>query len=897
MNNIAENIKQRLSMREPLQESLDIVAKLADTLTLKKPPTDADKAETFLKDELAKVKALFPTCTNFERDFPSVAFSIATGVGKTRLMGACVAYLYLKKGIRNFFVLAPNLTIYNKLIEDFGNPAYHKYLFNGITEFVHHPPVIITGDNYNQHHGMQSVFSGVNINIFNIAKFNSDNKGQKKGGIALAPRIKRLSEYLGQSYFDYLSALPDLVILMDEAHRYHADASKNAINELRPVFGLEMTATPIDEKGKPFKNVVYEYSLARALADGKYVKNPAIATRRNFDKADYSDDDIQRIKLEDAMSIHENTKTELDIYSRSTGQKQVKPFVLVVCRDIAHATDTAAFIESADFYKGRYKGKVLRIDSSSIDEVEEKFISLESVDNNIEIVVHVNMLKEGWDVTNLYTIVPLRAANASVLIEQTIGRGLRLPYDGKRTGVESVDKLTVLAHENFQAVIDAAKDENSIINKMSHIVIEDDTDFGKPVEAFTTKSIVTQKIETERAEVAKIENPIKKQEAQNIVEAKFAIITALLSFKGMPNVRNISDLAKPEPKQELVRKAIEVARATPNLFIEDIITEIEKQVDTVIEDKKRNEIEIPQITIYRGESIAYFKPFDLDTSKGFSLKALDAEIIRLNLIDDKTEIIKSKASGIYADPVKTILLELIDYPEIDADDYGELIFTLASQAVDAIRLNLDKEEELPKTVFDYKRVIAENIYNQMMKHFVIEQGGFISDKVLPFTRIRDWNGKKLANDGIKDYRDVVTPTSSVTKYLYIGFEKAGHSQYKFDSKTELDLAYILENDTSVLKWLYPAPLQFNIVWDNGKHNYRPDFVIETADTIYMLETKRADAISNDDVQKKRLAAEKYCADATAYTIQNGGKPWKYILVPHDIVQRTSSLDYVISRSE
>ena len=64
----------------------------------------------------------------------------------------------------------------------------------------------------------------------------------------------------------------------------------------------------------------------------------------------------------------------------------------------------------------------------------ERLLKVESPDEPTEIVIHVNMLKEGWDVTNLYTIVPLRAANARILIEQTIGRGLRLPY-GKRTGV------------------------------------------------------------------------------------------------------------------------------------------------------------------------------------------------------------------------------------------------------------------------------------------------------------------------------------------------------------------------------------------------------------------------------------------------------------------------------
>ena len=83
--------------------------------------------------------------------FPSMCFALATGVGKTRLMGAFVAYLYLEKGIKNFFVLAPNLTIYNKLIGDFENVSSPKYVFQGIGEFVHSRPRIVTGDNYDQY--------------------------------------------------------------------------------------------------------------------------------------------------------------------------------------------------------------------------------------------------------------------------------------------------------------------------------------------------------------------------------------------------------------------------------------------------------------------------------------------------------------------------------------------------------------------------------------------------------------------------------------------------------------------------------------------------------------------------------------------------------------------------
>lgn len=147
MNKITANIKQRLSLRKPLGEALEVVEKIADTLSLAKQSSDTD-TEAFCKAELQKIKEVFPHVKDFERDFPSFAFSIATGIGKTRLMGACIAYLYLAKGIKHFFVLAPNLALYEKLIRDFGDPSYEKYVFKGIAEFVSNPPVVVTGDNY-----------------------------------------------------------------------------------------------------------------------------------------------------------------------------------------------------------------------------------------------------------------------------------------------------------------------------------------------------------------------------------------------------------------------------------------------------------------------------------------------------------------------------------------------------------------------------------------------------------------------------------------------------------------------------------------------------------------------------------------------------------------------------
>ena len=84
MNKNANFIKQRLSLRYPLQEALDIVADLTSKLSLNK--------QVNLVEELSKVSESYPKCTDFEREFPSICFSIATGVGKTRLMGACITY-------------------------------------------------------------------------------------------------------------------------------------------------------------------------------------------------------------------------------------------------------------------------------------------------------------------------------------------------------------------------------------------------------------------------------------------------------------------------------------------------------------------------------------------------------------------------------------------------------------------------------------------------------------------------------------------------------------------------------------------------------------------------------------------------------------------------------------
>ena len=112
LDNVVRSVASRLSLREPQAESLRRLAAALETV----PGLRDHQARS--PEELAAMvealKAQFPKLSDFERDFPSLCFALATGVGKTRLMGAFISTLHAAYGYKHFFVLAPNLTIYDK---------------------------------------------------------------------------------------------------------------------------------------------------------------------------------------------------------------------------------------------------------------------------------------------------------------------------------------------------------------------------------------------------------------------------------------------------------------------------------------------------------------------------------------------------------------------------------------------------------------------------------------------------------------------------------------------------------------------------------------------------------------------------------------------------------------
>ena len=853
---------------------------------------------------------------SFERTFPAYTFALATGVGKTRLMGAFVAYLYLVYGIQHFMIVAPGNTIYRKLVDDFSKANNPKYVFRGIEELTISNVKVITKDNYAQSQMAQLFANKIEINIFNIQQFAQKDIEKEKG-------ITKFSELLGESYFEYLSSLSDLVVLMDESHHYHADAAMGSLDRINPLFGLEFTATPYlaptsTKKGTGLilkKNIFYAYNLGNAIRDG-YVKDPWVGTEADVDFGQWDAESIETDarKLQLAAFFHERTKVALKEYALENNKPEVKPVMLVVAKDIAHASALRTLIDSDQFRGGAYKGKVIEVHTKTkgdeADETIEKLISLEHPDNIVEVVIHVNMLKEGWDVANIYTIAPIRSSAAQILTEQTIGRGLRLPY-GEKTGNKNVDRVMIVAHDNYAKVIEEAQHSKLVQPSNIESISTDDT------------KVVREVIEVQSAFVTSIQEQIKASPAimQEIEAQALKTVGAVISGDTPEDVRvatiqnKINEIVEVTAKNEAIKigtQASDTVYEEGSLF--SILSESAKKELEDIGRISKQTIEIRNIPIPRLMLTPHYgeltiDDFDLDITK-LSKFATDASILEQALQgkeekdlfgvayqgNRETEItrVSSLGEGRAQSSENTIISALLDYPLVDYDEQKELLLKLSNQAVTHYKSFVSDTSALKMMVENNFRQIAKEIYDQILTHKEFKSESYLESSIRePKPYLEQYNISRSFDE------KPVTLESQLDRFsrekIYTGFKKACHSMYRFDSSDEVRMAYLLDKEPSVEDWLRPAPNQFEgLYWrdeaGNSQHRYEPDFVVEFEHEIVMIEVKPSGEIKDLDVQEKKKTANKYC-ELVSKNVGKFGitKPWRYVIVPTEKITVSSTV--------
>lgn len=888
-----DKIKWAMSLRDPQYEALKCFDNISSKIEYKTASkSEAEKVASENCQELHKI------VVDKEFDFPSFCFDMTTGIGKTRLMGACIYYLYKTKGYKHFFILCPGNTIYDKMRRETvpGNP---KYMFKGLEAEMGRPKVY-DGENYLSYpvRYVQSELqiektSEIQLFIFNISKIFT------RGDLEF--KFHKFNENLGGSFADVLRSFDDLVFCMDEAHRYYAPASKTAINYLNPVLGLEFTATPKSTN----KNIVFHYGLEEGA--GKFLKIPVVMGRTNT--AGYSDDDIEEMKLKDGIKLHERRKAIVYKYCIDNGLEQIKPIVLVACKDTTHAKKIKEKIDSDAFFGGRYVGKVIEIDSSTRgEETEEniqKLLTIEQNTNPVEIVLHVYKLKEGWDVNNLFTIIPLNAAKSDILALQTIGRGLRLPF-GEITHVEEIDTLDIVAHDHYREIIDDIKD-NPVFKRRNL----DDEDIPETEVAKVEAVVQDQQISIfddmfKDANVKSFQEIDTNKDIDNLYEAyqkayvKKAApkkkdskpdgqITIFDLFGSGDDTNSVDTGSKEEQaptdttvSQDNIDITIELNEPSKSNVPELYVKEIFKQK---VEEFKKVAISVPKISISYSSSVE-FKPFTVKRNVlDFDVAA--SKIERYDAVNNRLLQTLDADPLMVDDPENTLACSLLEsIPEFSYDD-ADLILDVVEQY---LRL-IDGDDETKKRIIRrYATVIVEDLRQQIYASKE-EHTEFIYNVQQDLIVFGSFAKTKLKHvDGKLGYKKEVADKKNIKNYLFEGYRKSYYPVNSFDSDDERRFAVVLEDDEDVVRFIKPPLNQLGLFYRAGKQ-YNPDFLVETKNCKYMVEVKAANQVNNEDVQEKARAGVKWCECASK--VDADGKEWKYRLVSGEDIIIGNTLKYIL----
>lgn len=875
MSDIVKRISYAMSLRAPQEEALSYLDAISTKCEYKNG--NKEKIEEVASENCENQRKI---CSKF--DFPSFSYAMATGIGKTRLMGASIYYLYKTKGYKHFFILAPGSTIYDKLRKE-TNPNHPKYIFKGL-EAEMGKPKVYDGENYDRYPirfeqmtmFVENTFD-IQLFIFNIGKiFNSKTDTEFN--------FHKFKETLGASFADVLAQFDDLVICMDEAHRYYAPASMKAINYLKPILGLEFTATP-----KSTTNIIYAYDVARGATEG-YLKIPVVMGRSNT--AGYSQDDIEEMKIRDGLTLHENRKAVLREYCSNNSLDYVKPIVLIACKDTDHAKRIREKIDSDDFLKGKYKGKVIEVHSKQTGEESEEnvklLLSIESATNPIEIVLHVYKLKEGWDVNNLFTIIPLNAAKSDILAMQTIGRGLRLPF-GEQTGDDKIDTLDIVAHDHYRELVDEIK--NSDIFRY-HDLDTQTSEHTESVDVTASASDDQLSLFDDALAAAGVKSfaDISNPKTQHEIYEEYKKNFMATQRKARTEENHVDDgqmtLFDLQSDSSTEKQAI--ASATPDIPTTPPKTSKQKMMSEEEFSKSLSEysskaISVPKILVQTTSEV-HFKHFDVKrTITDFEIAK--AQIERYDAINQQLLSVIDAQILEVNDAMNTLACMLLD-------TISELSFDDADFVIDVVEQYLSQidgsEEEKRQIVRRYASMIVNDIRKQIYDHVdrKTEDIHLIQKDLIIFKKFI----KSVKQDGQVHFDKPFTDKSNIKKYLFTGYKKAYYPSNAFDSDSERLFSIILEEDPDVIRWIKPPLNQLGLFWKAGQQ-YNPDFLVETTTGKFMVEVKALKDVTSDEVVAKAKEGLKWCEFAS--TADPDHKTWHYRLVSDDNIIVGNTCKYTL----
>ena len=424
-----------------------------------------------------------------EDKWAKYAFKVATGAGKTKIMSLAVVWSYFhsireqdSNMAKHFVIIAPNLTVFERLKEDFGDGR----IFDA-------DPLIPTSWRGDWHMNVVlqdeagGVSSGGTLYLTNIHRIYDPSKkrGTREPELQswAGPEVNRKKALdTGEILRERITSHKRLMIINDEAHHvWDPDSAWNEAieflndetrkrNDVGLVAQLDFSATPKDNNANLFKHIVVDTPLGEAV-DGGIVKTPIIG--RGHRLVEQTSDNAG-VRYQNHLLIGYNRWMESKKEWEKSGKKAL---LFVMCEDTGAADQITRELNSNPLYEElnnrtinlhtNLKGKVISRGSgqnkiqyfkeSDKDISDDDLKALRELSRQLDdntspylCIVSVLMLREGWDVRNVTTIVPLRpySSKANILPEQTLGRGLRrMTLPGQAN-----EAVTVVEHPAFSSL-------------------------------------------------------------------------------------------------------------------------------------------------------------------------------------------------------------------------------------------------------------------------------------------------------------------------------------------------------------------------------------------------------------------------------------------------------------
>lgn len=810
--------------------------------------------------------------------------NLATGVGKTYLMAAFVEYLR-RQGVGNVMIVTPGKTVQAKTVQNFTNGS-PRYIAGSAV-----PPQVVTPQDYSawvaRQNGPAQLAYGREVPllafIFNIQQLIAPKSedGDTRDGTQDAMRRKprRFDENAGV-LFDYLKNLEDLVVIADESHLYGASAVafNAALKELNPAAAIGLTAS-VDRNAD---HVIFEYPLYRAIRD-KYVKAPVLAFRKNgYGEGEASEEQ----QLRDALQLRDIKQAYYDSYASSQNCQRVNAVAFVVCADVEHATQVANLLRTPE-YLGREEA-VLQVDSKHEDELTQRRLAeLDLPHSPVLAVVSVNKLKEGWDVKNIAVIVTLRAMASEVLTQQTMGRGLRLPF-GRYTGIGQIDQLDIMAHQSFTELLNAE-------NVLQQFGLEE-----------TVAQADRLQMEDVIRKAAAETSGVKTASSTGEPAASDAGTTPAI---GAETHAGDTDFPTSQPGVVMVGGTAGQRQETPGLGIRAIDSEFNRGVD----------LDLKPVSIERNLVFA-------EVSYQFPATTVDVHQPPIELSEISDTDVEQAARRVTSTGEVLLRKEIIAVlgKKLRAEDRE-------SAEVDSIRIgDEDARDSLTKLVVNLPLVPKTETNARYISRLLVP-------KFMKSVAFTGWTVKSLASardelaklvqkhtaETLRNTREVPSihpkpmPGSGYMLPLgekvydqidsreqfqrgrtYGGWFKSLFTAESFDSYTgEYVLAKLLNTSPEIVWWHRLHPRDEAFVYYNAKDRYFPDFVaLDKSGVYWIIEGKSERGRDDAQVQAKRKAAEslvRRLAAEDAYADQN----WGYMIAYENDTAKAESWNDLKSCSQ